>query len=88
MTTYHIIHYTKESQLGDTVFSLDYFRKTELESQFYALVKKLKPGESAEYMKSDNRNFYPSIMYIENENGTLYSYTHTGHRKVSKYNSL
>lgn len=86
MTTYRIIHYTKENQLGDTVFSLDYFRKTELEGQFYTLVKKLKPGESAEYMKEDAKQFYPSMLYVENENGILYSYT--PHRKLSKYNEL
>ena len=86
MTTYRIIHYTKSDPAGSTIFSLDYFRNTELESQFYLLVKKLKPGESAEYMKEDEKQFYPSMLYVENENGTLYSYTHTGHRKVSKYN--
>lgn len=86
MTTYRIIHYTNESQLGKDVFTTKTFRQTELQQQFESLVKRLKPGESAEYMKEDAKRFYPSILYVENENGILYTYTPTGHKKRSKYN--
>lgn len=88
MTTYRIIHYTNDSQLGKDVFKTNVFRQTELRSQFESLVKKLKPGEAAEYMKEDEKKFYPSMVYVENENGILYSYTPKGHRRVSKYNQL
>lgn len=87
MTTYHIIHYTNEFKPGKTIFSLTYFNKTELESQFHTLAKSLKPGESAEYMKEDGKQFYPSMLYVFNENGKLYSFTHTGHKRLSKYNN-
>jgi len=87
MTTYKIIHYSSENPLGKIIFSLDYFRKTELENQFHTLAKILKPGESAEYMKEDEKQFYPSMLYVFNENGKLYSLTHTGHKRLSKYNN-
>jgi len=87
-TTYRIIHYTATSQLGTDVYKTNVFRQTELQQQFETLVKKLKPGESAEYMKEDSKRFYPSMLYVENENGVLYSYTYNGFRRVSKYNTI
>ncbi|HEY3525606.1 MAG TPA: hypothetical protein VGK47_05380 [Nitrososphaeraceae archaeon] len=86
MATYRIIHYTPGNPLGTDVFKTDIFRSSELEQQFETLVNKLQPGESAEYMKEDEKYFYPSMAYVENDNGTLYSYTHKGHRRTSKYN--
>jgi hypothetical protein len=88
MTTYKIIHYTNESQLGIDVYKTNVFRQTELQAQFESLVKKLKPGESAEYMKEDAKQFYPSMLYVENQNGILYSYTPKGHKRYSMYNDL
>ena len=86
MTKYSIIYYSLENPIGEDYYTSKVFNQTELQSQFESLVKKLKPGESAEYMKEDNKRFYPSMQYVENENGKLYSYTYTGHKKVSKYN--
>lgn len=86
MKVYRIIHYQNTSPLGVDVFKSDKFCKSELESQFQALAKKLLPGESAEYMKEDDKYFYPSMAYVENENGTLYTYTAKGHKIKSKHN--
>ena len=86
MTTYRIIHYTKDSVLGTDIHKTNTFNKTELETIFHSLVKQLQPGESAEYMKEDDKWFYPTMMYVENENGKLYTHTATGKRKLSKYN--
>lgn len=86
MTIYSIIHYTSADPIGKTVHKTDTFNKTDLQSKFDALVKQLKPGESAEYMKEDNKRFYPSLAYVENENGVLYSYTTKGHKVKSKHN--
>ncbi len=87
MRVYRIIHYTNDQPLGVDIYKSETFRKTELEQQFHDLAKRLKPGESAEYMKEDEKFFYPSMLYVENEGGTLYSYTANGHRRISKYNS-
>lgn len=57
MTTYRIIHYTTDSQLGKDVYKTNVFRQTELQAQFESLVKRLKPGESAEYMKEDAKRY-------------------------------
>ena len=84
MTTYRIIHYTNNNPLGADIYKTNVFRQTELQSQFEALVKRLQPGESAEYMKEDNKRFYPSMLYVENENGILYTYTPQGYKKRSK----
>lgn len=86
MQTFRIIHYPSPDSLGIDVYTSSVFRKTELEYQFDALVRRLKPGESAEYMKEDNIFFYPSLAYVENENGILYTYTTQGHKCKSKYN--
>jgi hypothetical protein len=88
MTTYRIIHYTKECQLGIDVFKSKTFNKTDLESRFYSLVKKLQPGESAEFMKEDAKFFYPSIQYVVNEGGKLWCYAINGNRRESKYNYI
>lgn len=86
MTTYRLIKYDPANPLGQNIVVATTFRQTELQSQFQTLVKSLQPGESAEYMKEDEEYFYPSMAYVENENGILYSYTAKGHRRVSKYN--
>ena len=85
-TTYSIIHYSLENPIGEDYYTSTVFNQTELQNQFETLVKRLKPGESAEYMKEDSKKFYPSMLYVENENGKLYSYTYTGRKKLSKYN--
>jgi hypothetical protein len=86
MTTYKIIHYTSIDPIGNTIHKTNTFNKTELQSKFDALVKRLKPGESVEYMKEDDKYFYPSMAYVENENGVLYAYTAKGHKVKSKHN--
>lgn len=86
MTTYKIIHSTDTNQIGNTIHKTNTFNKTDLQNKFDALVKQLKPGESAEYMKEDDKYFYPSMAYVENENGTLYTYTAKGHKVKSKHN--
>ncbi len=82
MTTYKIIHYTKNAPLGENVFTSNVFRKTELQSQFDALVKKLNDGESAEYMKENSTHFYPSMLYVEKQNGKLYRYDYCGNKRL------
>lgn len=86
-TTFIIIYYTNTSPLGEDVFTTNVFNKTELETQFKNLCDKLQNGESAEYMKEDNKRFYPSMLYVEKENDILYSYTYTGKKRISKYNT-
>lgn len=87
-TIYRIIHYKEGSDLGTDIHKTTTFRQTELQSIFENLVRRLQPGESAEYMKEDSKYFYPSMAYVENENGTLYTYTAQGYKKVSKYNPI
>lgn len=86
MTTYKIIHYGTIEPIGNTIHQTNTFNKTELQNKFDTLVKELKPGESAEYLKEDDKYFYPSMAYVENENGTLYTYTAKGHKVKSKHN--
>jgi len=86
MTTYYILHYTTADPLGKEIYKTNVFRQTELQNQFKDLCRRLESGESAEYMKVDEKYYYPSMQYVENENGVLYSYTAKGHRRVSKYN--
>lgn len=86
MTTYRIIHYDSANPLGKDVYTSNVFNQTELQQQFETLVKSLKDGESAEYMKEDNKMFYPSMAYVERENGKLFTYTPNGYKKLSKYN--
>lgn len=85
-TIYRIIHYVAGSDFGTDIHKTNTFRQTELQSIFEALVSKLKPGESAEYMKEDAKYFYPSMAYVENIGGKLYSYTAKGHKRLSRYN--
>lgn len=85
-TIYRIIHYTSGNDLGINIHVTNTFNKTELQSIFERLVRGLKVGESAEYMKEDAKYFYPSMAYVENIGGKLYTYTATGHKKLSKYN--
>lgn len=85
-TTYRITKYTNDNPIGEDVFTSTVFMQTELQSQFEKLVRQLKPGESAEYMKEDSKHFYPSMAYVENEGGILYCYTQQGYKKKSKYN--
>lgn len=86
MKTFSIIHYTAIDPIGNTIYKTNTFNKIELQNKFDALVKQLKPGESAEYMKEDDKYFYPSMAYVENENGVLYAYTAKGHKVKSKHN--
>ena len=84
MTTYYIIHYTATKPLGNTVFTSKKFNQAELQQQFDAVVKTLAEGESVEYLKVDNKYYYPSLQYVEKEKGILYRYTPKGAKREYK----
>lgn len=75
MTTYKIIHYTNETQLGKTIYKTTVFNKTGLQYLFNAFCKKLNIGESVELLKCINSRNKKSISYVTNENGTLFLYS-------------
>lgn len=71
MKTRYVITKDPVNELGINLCEFDTFNKEEIEREFKKHARELKPGESLEYWKHNNKYAYIPLLTVHNVGGEL-----------------